>query len=166
MLAGPARDRIHQERMRGFEAALASHGMTGGTARISQGIATAEDSYQRLSQYLATAQPRPTAIFAASDRLALGAYKAICEKGLTLPRDISLLGFHDAEWMSCVVPEITTVEYPTTDLAKATLDIWSNIMEKPSGCIFHRLIVKPRLIIRQSSTYLKSGEEKTLNPGS
>ena len=154
MLGGPLREPVHQERARGFAAALATHGLAeGASQRVSHGADTAEDSFRRLSHCLAAAHSRPTAVFAASDRLALGAYKAIREKGLAVPGAISLLGFHDAEWMTYVTPEITTVEFPTPDLAKATLDTWSNVMANPSGCVFHQVIVKPRLIIRQSCTY-------------
>lgn len=153
MLAGPEANRAHCEKARGFEAALTAHGVSGDTCGILRVDDNAEDACQRLGQALDDAAGRrPTAVFAASDRIVLGAFKAIGDRRLSMPGDVSLIGFRDCEWMSFVTPEITTVEYPAPELAEATLDLLSRVMEKQSKGVFHSVIVKPRLIIRRSGT--------------
>lgn len=52
---------------------------------------------------------RPTAVFAANNLLARGVWLAVRDAGLHLPRDLSLLAFDDAPWMSMVEPEVSTV---------------------------------------------------------
>lgn len=59
---------------------------------------------------------RPTALFATSSRLALGALAVIGEVGLRIPHDISFIGFDDAEWTASYTPQLTVVAQPTYEI--------------------------------------------------
>ena len=52
---------------------------------------------------------RPTAVFVANDSLAIGCYKAVNEKGLAIPEDISVVGYNDIPAAKYLVPPLTTV---------------------------------------------------------
>ncbi|MHA6510763.1 substrate-binding domain-containing protein [Tessaracoccus sp. Y1736] len=62
---------------------------------------------------------RPTALFTVNYELTLGALKAISEAGLGLGRDISLIGFDVGDLAGLFIPRITTIEQPTSKLARA-----------------------------------------------
>lgn len=60
----------------------------------------------------------PTAVFAASDALAFGAMKAITERGVKIPEDISIIGFNDTEMCEFVTPALTTIHAPAYDMGQ------------------------------------------------
>lgn len=92
----------------------------------------------------------PTAIFAASDQMALGVYEALRKEGLRVPEDVSVLGFDDlpeARWAS---PPLTTVRQPLVEmgrLAARTLlrMVQGEVVESP------RLELATRLVAREST---------------
>lgn len=82
-----------------------------------------EDSFSAASGYQMMLelfqQPElPTAIFAASDAIAFGAMRAIQEKGLSIPEDISIIGFNDTEMSAYTTPPLTTIHAPAYDMGQ------------------------------------------------
>ncbi|MFG1941624.1 substrate-binding domain-containing protein [Nonomuraea sp. NPDC048826] len=63
----------------------------------------------------------PTAIFACSDAMAVGVYEALAERGLSIPGDVSVVGFDDAPVAAGVTPALTTVRQPWPDLGATAL---------------------------------------------
>ncbi len=63
--------------------------------------------------------PRPTGIFAISDRLAFGVLAAARAAGLSVPEDVSVVGFDNVEWAQHSAPPLTTVEFPLREIALA-----------------------------------------------
>jgi LacI family repressor for deo operon, udp, cdd, tsx, nupC, and nupG len=91
----------------------------------------------------------PTAIFAISDTLALGAMQAIKEAGLRIPGDVALTAFNDIPAASLVEPQLTTVSAPSYQLGLEAMKMLRLLIEgkKPP----HRHIVLPTsLVIRKS----------------
>ncbi len=82
---------------------------------------TEELAYQRTLELLNLAEP-PTAIFAFNGTCTLSAYRAIKEKGLKIPKDISLLGFDNYSWTNLVTPAIDVLEQPIQDMALAAVE--------------------------------------------
>ncbi len=64
------------------------------------------------------AEQRPTAFFATDASMSLGVLEAVLDRGLTWPRDVSVIGFDDAEWTRVVRPELTIVAQPVRDLGE------------------------------------------------
>lgn len=82
-----------------------------------------EDSFSTASGYqmmqeLLQKKELPTAVFAASDAIAFGAMRAIQEKGLSIPEDISIMGFNDSEMSSYTTPALTTIYAPAYDMGQ------------------------------------------------
>ena len=82
-----------------------------------------EDTYSTASGYqmmqdLLKNEDLPTAVFAASDAIAFGAMRAVQEKGLSIPEDISIIGFNDTEMSSYTTPALTTVFAPAYDMGQ------------------------------------------------
>lgn len=72
----------------------------------------------------------PTAIFVENDTMAVGAYKAIAEKGMVIPDDISIVGFNDQPSAKYMFPSLTTVKLSTEYLADAAVDL---LLENAEG---------------------------------
>lgn len=67
-------------------------------------------------------QPRPTAIYAANDDMALGVMHAALDRGLQISRDLSVAGFDDTEGASFIWPPLATVRQPLADMAVAAVE--------------------------------------------
>jgi len=72
----------------------------------------------------------PTAIIALTNTATLAALKALSRRKLRVPRDISLVGFDDDDWMEVVRPGITAVRQPLADMARTA---WSRLRERLAG---------------------------------
>ncbi len=68
---------------------------------------------------------RPTALFASNDDMALGVYDAADELGLSVPDDISVIGFDDIAEASEVSPQLTTIQQPYTEFASFTAKVFA-----------------------------------------
>ena len=72
-----------------------------------------------------------TGIICASDVLALGAIRAARRAGLTVPGDVSVIGYDDSGWLNCTDPPLTTVRQPIEPMGKAAVALLVNQMETP-----------------------------------
>lgn len=106
MIAGQQGPR--SARVRGYRDALTSEGIPADETLIRNSGFTEQGGYQGMRQLLALI-PRPTAVFAANDLIALGALMAAREVGLGVPGDIALAGFDDIPAARLVSPALTTV---------------------------------------------------------
>ncbi|MDF1605755.1 LacI family DNA-binding transcriptional regulator [Nocardioides sp. YIM 152315] len=91
-----------------------------------------EGSRARAVQMLG-GRSRPTAVFAANNVLAEGAWRAIAELGLSVPGDISLVAFDDAPWMSMVTPGVTAVAQDSVEMGAAAVRRLLARLEDPVG---------------------------------
>jgi LacI family transcriptional regulator len=94
----------------------------------------------------------PTALFAASDVMAIGALKALREAGLRVPEDVALVGFDDVSIASAIVPALTTVRQPIEYLGSMAADLLLNSLASPPGAHApaNRLILPTKLVVRDS----------------
>ncbi len=90
----------------------------------------------------------PTALIAADDMIALGALRALHEKGLKVPGDISVTGFDDVPFASLSVPALTTVRQPIRDMVRAACELLDDSVSWVAGSV---RLVRPEVIIRESS---------------
>lgn len=84
---------------------------------IREGSFTTASGYEMMEQLL-NEKELPTAVFTASDALALGAVKAIKDYGLSVPEDISVIGFNDTEMGAYTSPALTTIHAPAYDMGQ------------------------------------------------
>lgn len=66
---------------------------------------------------------RITALFVGNDTMAVGAYKAVSESGLSIPKDISIVGFNDQPSAKYMIPSLTTMRIPSEYLGSAAVDL-------------------------------------------
>lgn len=88
-----------------------------------------KDGYKLMQEAL-RGDHYPTAFFCGSDSLAVGAYKAIHEKGLSIPNDISIIGFNDLPGSKYMVPSLTSIRVYTEYLGEASVELLRETMKK------------------------------------
>lgn len=115
-----------------------------------------QDGYRLMNEALKK-EERPTAFFCGNDNMAVGAYKAIYEKGLKIPEDISIVGFNDLPGSKYMVPSLTSVRVYTEYLGEASVDLLSEILEKDRRYV-KRVVIPVKLKIRESVKELKDSK--------
>jgi DNA-binding LacI/PurR family transcriptional regulator len=96
--------------------------------------------------------PRPpTAVFATTDVVAIGAIKAAEEAGVRVPRDVSLVGFDDIPFATYSVPSLTTVRQPIPAMARLAIEIALRPAAERGSRGDAPHLLEPELIIRQST---------------
>jgi LacI family transcriptional regulator len=113
-----------------------------------------EEGYLAARQLLRQA-PRPTAIYALNDVLAIGVLKAAAELDLRTPEDLSVMGFDDIALASYVVPALTTVAQPIYDMGETAAQILLRQMNGPDQPI-ETVRFDTQLIIRSSTAPVPS----------
>ncbi len=94
--------------------------------------------------------PTPTAVFASNDRLAIGAMRAAVERGLRVPKDISIVGVDNIELAPYQTPPLTTVRQSLTDVATLATKILIDLIAG-RGPTEPQVIFEPELMVRQST---------------
>src|SRR6266540_2636229 len=95
-------------------------------------------------------QHRVTGIICGSDPLALGAIRAARRADLSVPKDISVVGFDDSDFMTCTEPPLTTVRQPIEALGRAAVSLLMNQIEGASAAS-DELLFEPELVVRGST---------------
>ncbi|HHY53914.1 MAG TPA: substrate-binding domain-containing protein [Chloroflexi bacterium] len=99
-------------RMQGYCAALAANGIAFDAALTIERVAEPKGGYDGMQALLSLAEP-PSAVFCFNDRLAMGAYDAIRQRGLRIPQDIAVIGFDNQELIAANLhPGLTTMQLP------------------------------------------------------
>lgn len=90
-----------------------------------------------------------TALFVGNDTMAVGAYKAISEAGLSIPNDISIVGFNDLPSAKYMIPSLTTIRIPSEYLGSAAVDL---LLENLNGSREYnkKVIIPTEFKIRES----------------
>ncbi|KLU60603.1 HTH-type transcriptional repressor CytR [Peptococcaceae bacterium CEB3] len=148
---------LNRDRIRGYRQALEYNGLHVHEGLIQEGDWTMESGMNAMSRILAMDQ-LPTAVFAASDEMAVGALKSLKAKGLRVPDDMSVMGFDDISLSEMVEPELSTVQQPKRELGELAIRMLLNIIE---GKKLERtqVILSHRLVIRGSTAPPRSAHE-------
>jgi len=118
-----------KERLEGYTQALEGSGIPVSRDLILDGNFYRKTAYEKMTALLETKEP-PTAVFVASDEMALGAIKAARDKGLNVPGDISLVGFDDNPMCSELSPKLTTVRQPITEMGRLAAETIIKLIDK------------------------------------
>jgi LacI family transcriptional regulator len=152
-ISGPLKLRLVKERMAGFTQAINARGLAPMPWPAQEGDWTCESGYRAMLRILQTS-PRPTAVFAANDRMAIGAFAACYEAGLCVPDDISIVGLDDIEVAAFQTPPLTTIRQPFVEFGTLAVRLLLEVIEmsQPSQ---PRIVIEPVLIERRSTAALK-----------
>ena len=148
-VAGPQNADTARRRLRGYERGLEASGIT----RVAELVA--ESSFDEAGGNVAASRllrldPRPTALFVGNVRAAIGAMAAARRLGLSVPQDVSVVGFHDAPFASYLDPPLTTVRMPLVEMGRQAVD---HLLALINGDAVDDTMVgtPPELVVRASA---------------
>jgi LacI family transcriptional regulator len=146
-ITGPLGMIVGQDRLEGYRQALAQARIAYDEALVAEGDFTEESGFFAMERVL---RAEPTAVFAASDVMAVGAMRALAQIGWRMPNDISVAGYDDDPIATLVNPPLTTVQQPMVDLGKRAAEMLIHILEHPDAPIQPQLL-STRLVVRGST---------------
>ncbi|MGC9346776.1 MAG: LacI family DNA-binding transcriptional regulator [Anaerolineae bacterium] len=146
---GVLRRRIYQLREEVYREKMAEAGLSVDPALLCYCGPHAQDAYLQARAILDLDDP-PSAISTVNDLLAMGALRAIHERGLTVPGDVALAGFDDNVLAKQLYPPLTTVRMPAHELGRRAVEFLFARLEHPKGNLMQELMPMD-LVVRQST---------------
>jgi len=136
-------------RKEGFEQAMSKVGVKIPEKFNERGNYDLESGYEAMERLLHLKE-KPTAVFCSNDDMAIGAMKAIRDKGLQVPDDVSLIGFDDNGISAYLTPAISTVRRPIEEMSREGATLLLNILNDGKEKAIRVLHLKAELMIRAS----------------
>jgi len=138
-----------QDRLEGYRQALKAHHIPVDEGLIVEGDFTEGSGMVGMQRLLSTS---PSAVFAASDMMAIGALKALHKAGWQVPQDIALVGFDDIPAASAVEPALTTVRQPIERLGSMAVEVLLSVLETSlqEEVPAQRIVLPTELVVRAS----------------
>ncbi len=147
------------ERVAGYRHALEAAGLPLREEYIVHGDGRAEGGVLAMEQLLDLPEP-PTAVFCYNDMTAIGAMSAVHARRLSVPEDISVIGFDDLAIASFLRPTLTTIRQPKERMGQMATEILLSILHgspaQPSRRVHGELIVRDSTAPPRQSTSLRS----------
>ena len=146
---GPENVIPSEERIKGYKNALSQHGISFDPVLVKNGEwEDPSSAYRATREFMALPDP-PTAIFAANDVMASGVMEAANDLGLSVPEDLSVVGYDDRDMARFLRPALTTVKLPMTDIGSTAAQMLIDCVESGEKMI-DSAYVPCKLIIRDS----------------
>lgn len=147
-LSGPGDLMTARERMRGYRKALEAAGLTCDEALVRAGPYTDAFGFAAFTDLWGQSQ-RPTAVLATSDYQAVGVLRAARGAGVTVPDDVSVVGFDDMPLSRYLTPALTTLHQPVEEMARQALDaLLLRIEHKDQAAM--TMVLPVELVVRDS----------------
>jgi LacI family transcriptional regulator len=150
-ITGPLNLRSAKTRKDAFEESMREIGMRLATEWVIEGNHTMEGGMKALAR-LATLEPRPTAVMCSNDVTAVGVMREAFDLGISVPQDLSVIGFDDVRLTQFVIPPLTTVRMSQTELAKLAFQALLTEVERdvpsPTGTEY---VLETDLVLRKST---------------
>jgi LacI family transcriptional regulator len=149
IITGSPRNQDARERLRGYSAALWDAGAEWRADWEIPGDFTEAGGY-RAGKALAALDPRPNAVFAANDAMAIGALSAFREAGLLVPIDIAVGGFDDVPMARYMSPPLTSVHVAISELGVQAMTTLLDAAREHNQHVRRRVVLPATLRVRDS----------------
>lgn len=150
ILAGPQDVSTASDRVTGYRQALAETGLSYDSEIVYYGEYTQTSGYEMTQQAL-TANPRPTALFAANNFIAVGSLRALRDAGLRVPEDMALVSFDDLPPAFVIDPFLTVAHQPAYQMGHKATEL---LLARLSGLApqeYQEVLLPIETIVRRSS---------------
>lgn len=148
-ISGPAGLPPSTQRRAGWKQALSEKNVPRWEGDLARGDFSARGGYQAM-QTLLKRRPNFSAVFVCNDLMALGALAAAREAGISVPYQLSVVGFDDIELAVFSSPPLTTVAQPKQKMGRMAADLLLERLEQGREQV-HRVILDPELMVRAST---------------
>jgi LacI family transcriptional regulator len=150
ILTGPRDVSTSSERVQGYQRAMAEAGLEGSAESILWGNYTGSSGYEMANLALA-AKPRPTALIAANNVIAIGALRAIRDAKLRVPKDISIVAFDDIPEAINADPFLTVAVQPAYQIGYQATRLLLNRLDRDEPEEPVHILLPTELVVRRSS---------------
>lgn len=151
LIAGPANASTSRDRERGFAAALERLGVPLDPALRRRGEFSHASGNQWCYDLLTQPDP-PTAVFCGNDVIAFGAFDAAHRLGVSVPHDLSILGYDDIEMASWETFRLSTIRQPLAQMAKAAARLLVKRIESDDDADGRQRLVFPASLVTRGTT--------------
>ncbi|MFP3126389.1 LacI family transcriptional regulator [Ectobacillus funiculus] len=141
---------VVRARVQGYRQALEEAGLEYDENLVLLNNSTFDAGKHATQELLDVSEP-PTAIFASTEFLAIGAVKSARELGLHVPEDLSIVGFDDTILATVCDPPLTTIAQPIQEMGKRVVELLVDEIERPKE-IKQRIVLSPKLVVRESTS--------------
>ncbi|MBV8432221.1 MAG: LacI family DNA-binding transcriptional regulator [Solirubrobacterales bacterium] len=149
-VAGPQNLSTGHRRHGGFIEAMRAAGIAVPAEQVRFGAYFTEEEGARACAELLDGAPQVTAIVAGNDLMAIGCYDTLEQRGLSCPRDISIVGFNDMPFVDRLGPPLTTVRIPQREIGRDAADLLLNQLAG-TGDAPREILLEPVLMVRGST---------------
>ncbi len=136
------------ERNAAFHAALKAHGLAAAPDMVVSGNATGACATAAAHRLLSLKRP-PSVIITGNNMATIGVMRAVRERGLSIPGDLSLVGIDDFEWADLFEPRLTLVEQPCREIGRQAATLLMERITTPATAR-RSVRLEPRLCVRES----------------
>ncbi|MGH7731987.1 MAG: LacI family DNA-binding transcriptional regulator [Candidatus Eiseniibacteriota bacterium] len=148
-ITGPAHNADARQRLEGYRAALREAGIAAARELEIPGDFSEPSGYEAVGRLLQI-HPRPTAVFAANDYMAIGVLGALSDAGVRVPQDIALAGFDDIAMARYLNPALTTVHVDACRLGEQAVErLLQHLGPRPPRAPHHE-VLETTLVVRRS----------------
>ncbi len=148
-ITGPKGWVATEERLRGYRASLAAAGLMPDPELELPSDFLVEGGIRAAQSLLDLPEP-PTAIFAFNDPLAIGAMRAARMRGISVPEQLSIVGFDDTFEASIVTPALTTVRQPLAEMGRMAVNLLIRLLQNERIEALH-VELATKLTVREST---------------
>jgi DNA-binding LacI/PurR family transcriptional regulator len=141
---------VMARRLAGYRAAFGAIGVTVADEQVVVGPASIDGGMTALDRAFDSGA-RPTAVLAMSDAMAIGAMRALRDRGLAIPGDVSVVGFDDIDLAQHVDPPLTTVHQPIRQKGEEAVRILLEAVRGDARAEPQHVQLATRLIVRRST---------------
>lgn len=152
-ITGPLNTTVGVDRKEGYLLALKKNKVMLDDALIAEGDFTEKKGYECMLKILPA---KPDAVFIASDQMAVGAIRAIRDKGMQVPRDIGIIGFDDLPLANSSDSILTTMHQPVYEFGIRAVELLNDLVENGTTPPRH-VIMDAELVVRETCGILNKG---------
>jgi LacI family transcriptional regulator len=150
VISGPHLVSTSEDRVIGYRRAMTEAGFGDQADLILYGAFTQASGYEMAQRMLAL-HPRPTALFAANNLIAIGALKALQDAGLRVPDDMAMVSFDDLPANLLVVPFLTVAVQPAYEMGRRAMQLLLSRLTNPASHACQEVVLPIELVVRRSS---------------
>ncbi len=146
------------DRIKGYRDALEQSGIAFDDTLIVGDSFGEENGYLE-TKLLLKRTPQPTAIFAVSNLISLGALKALKEEHVSIPDDISIVAFDEQPYHNYLATPMTTIAQPIADMGQIAIKMLYKQIKSDTK-VDHGIVLPTHLLVRQSVKSIRTREQK------
>lgn len=145
------------ERFIGYKIALAAHNIEVNESFIKEGNFKEDSGYDKMVELL-NLDEDITAVFVTSSKMTYGAIKAILDKGLQIPKDISVVGFDIHDDSGLMKPSITTILQPERNMGEIAVQLVVDNIKNTEKDFKQKIVLEPTILVKESTDYIINNE--------